>query len=196
MNDTIVNMPRVSSSSSEVEKKAPRKRAVRSAPRVASSDSVPEMPRRKAPTTFERTERVATKPRKKLYITISVLLLGFALAAGIGYSDKGQIDITGVITERNAKVSAGESVEGETSATSNTVVPVQNNTSGLLDGGLVGSDTPPPPEPVPEEVASSTEEDIATTTDAEVNEETEEVSDEEVGETEAVAPTEGEVPAN
>lgn len=191
-------MPRESTSSSETVKRAPRKRVAR----VVKTPSVvepSEVPRRKAPTNFASEIRPKGKSYKTLYISIGILLVGFGAAAMIGYSDKGQINIAGVITERNERVSSGKSAEGEGETTSNTIVPVQNtNNTGLPDGGLVGAGTPPPVEPTPvEEVASSTDEsaDSSATSTEEVTEE-DSSSTEEANSADEPAPEEAVTPTN
>lgn len=153
--DTIVIMPTESTSNSESPKRAPRKRVSK----AVSDGSVLAAPRRKAPTSIgSSSPRSNVRSYKSLYISLGILLIGFGAAAVIGYSDKGQINITGVINERNDRVSSGKAAEGEDSSTSNTIVPVQNNGTGLPDGGLVGTGAsePAPEELAPVEVASST----------------------------------------
>ena len=152
LNVTIMSMARASASSTETEKKAPRKRVSEAAVRAAAISGDSEV-RRKAPTSLDSSSQSSRKSYKIIYIPALILVLGLGISAFIGFSDEGQINIVGVINDRNTKVSAGEAVEGE-SGTSQ-IVPVQNNGNGLPDGGLVGAGTPPPPAPV-EEVASTT----------------------------------------
>lgn len=162
-------MAKASTDSATSEKRAPRKRAPRTTARVAASSSgeARTETRRKAPTTISISAQGSGRSYKAIYVPLAILTVGFGIAFAIGYSDKGQINITGVINERNAKVIAGEAVEGE-SGTNSQVVPVQVD-NGLIDGGLVGAgvSTPAPaPEPIPEETASSTDETASSTESA------------------------------
>jgi len=156
-------MARASEGTEEKEKKTPRKRVSRATPRVAvSTESEPETPRRKAPTTVTRE---GTKSYKGIYIPALILLFGLGIAVAIGFSDEGQINTVSVVNERNARVSSGETISGESTATNNTIVPVQNVGQGLVDGGLQGTGAPVPIEPAPvvEPTASSTEEQATST---------------------------------
>ncbi len=155
-------------------KRAPR-RTVARAPRkksiptintsVESRDDKYEItrPRRKAPTRILNSASTATgetKSRRNLYVSFGIVTLVIAGAIGFGYSDEGQINPATVISERNARLVAGEleldSIDAGTPT--ETVIPVQNNPSSIPDGGMVISKSPPPkPTPPPVEVASTTE---------------------------------------
>jgi hypothetical protein len=135
-------MPRAAKVSDETEeapKRAPRRRVAR-APRksVVSSGEDAEVSvserapvRRKAPTRIEPVSPVASTMRTKqptprsLYVSGVLGVLALAGAVLIGVSDSGQINTAAVISERNARVAAGEVVPGA-EAESSSVVPVQN----------------------------------------------------------------------
>jgi hypothetical protein len=176
-------MPRVSTKSTdETIKPAPRKRAVRRtlttgddevraprkrAPRKAVTAAVvEEVQARRAPTRFAAEATSRTKQRKTLMIIAAVLVIVSGLAAFIGSTDSGQINVSARIeAEANRQPQATESVEGGESGT--VTVPVQNTPpaaiSGLKGRG-VGTALVEQPAPVTEEAtsteatASSTEE--------------------------------------
>lgn len=144
-------MPRVSNENDEAPKRAPRRRVAKPKSVSASAEAPVAAPRRKSPSTLPTANTsLASRSKRgtKKYVALGVMISGLALAAFVGYSDKGQIDIASVISERNAKLTAGVSgSEGGDSAS--VIVPVQN-TSNLPNGGLVGSTEPQviPPPPV------------------------------------------------
>lgn len=146
-----------------------------------SLENPTKMPnKRKAPTRLEE-ERVENqriiddkkKSLKKLGIVGALLVACFVIAAIIGNSDEGQIDVSAVVAERNARVSAGNinpEIDGD--SPTSIVVPVQNSGSQMVDGGLERSVNPPVLESAtltPTDLASSSatstpEMDLATTT--------------------------------
>jgi hypothetical protein len=131
-------------------KRAPRKRAAKPVEegeevkpkrtrRTTKKETEPEEPVRRAPTTITEAKR-DKKPSRKHVIIIGVLLIiGIGSSAAVGLTDKGQIDVTTIIDERNRK--AAERGEQLVSAEEEL----------LPDGGLIPADpaqvqnTPPPP---------------------------------------------------
>lgn len=151
-----------------------------------SLENPTKMPnKRKAPTRLEE-ERVENqriiddkkKSLKKLGIVGALLIVCFVIAAFIGNSDEGQIDVSAVVAARNARVSAGNinpEIDGD--SPTSIVVPVQNSGSQMIDGGLERSVNPPalesatlPPTDLASSSATSTPEmDLATTTNDEAS---------------------------
>lgn len=192
-------MARSSSETSDVPKRAPRRRVAKvttKAPVVTETISEAPPSRRKAPTqlrteTSERSQSVR-RSRVRTYVPIGVLVLGFGAAALIGYSDAGQINISEVVSDRNAQIVKTANENGTPSE--QIIIPVQNNVSTAPDGGLISSGAVPPPPPPAPEVASTTEE-AAISTDSTAT------ASEEVGEgtpdsgSEVAVPTEEVTPA-
>lgn len=157
-------------------RRAPRKRATRqrTADKEQRVSEVPKKPveekkvapiERKAPTPIASTKKANKTKQKRTALALVILVFGFGCSVAIGYSDKGQIDVGGIITERNKKAQD----EGDTRLIN---VPVQNRQA---DGGLVGmGDLEPasPPEPVATTTASSSDE-TASSTDEIVEDEVE-----------------------
>ena len=183
-------MPKVSSENSEAQKRAPRRKVAKPKTLGAVAEVVPATARRKSPTFLPTSGTIlGSRPKitVKRYVALGVMVAGLALAAFIGYSDKGQIDITSVMTERNAKLTAGLA---DSEGGSGVIVPVQN-TSTLPDGGLIGSIEPATvPVPPVVETATTTYTSTASTTDEVVasDDSAEDTATEEIG-----APREGEV---
>lgn len=162
---------------------APRKRAPRKVARTAPAPEVEETPARRAPTRFAAEASSRTKQRKTLAIVAGVLVVVSGLAAWIGSTDAGQINVTARIeAEASRQPQATESVEG---GESNTVtVPVQNTPPAAISG-LRGQKVGTPDivtEAPPAEEATSTEE-MATSTDTATE-------DSEVSEEASATPTE------
>jgi hypothetical protein len=160
-------MPRVSSENSETPKRAPRRRVAKPKTVSVASEAPVSVPRRKSPTALPTSSPSVASRRKvssKKYVALGLMISGLAIAGFIGYSDKGQIDIAAVITERNAKLTAGVS-GSEGGDPSSFIVPVQN-TSNLPDGGLIGSTEPiTVPAPPVVETGTTTSTSTATTTE-------------------------------
>lgn len=163
---------------------APRKRAPRKVARVTPEDEVEESPVRRAPTRFAAEATSRTKRRNTVLVIVGVFAVVSGVAAWIGYTDAGQINVTARIEEESKRQpQATESVEGGGGGT--VTVPVQNTPpaaiSGLRGRG-VGTPDIVTEAPVVEEAttteatATSTE---ATTEDTTV-EETPEATTEEV----------------
>jgi hypothetical protein len=113
-------------------------------------------PVRKAPTPLSE-KKVAIKTLRRQTIVIALLMsAGVGASAVIGTTDRGQIDVSQVITERNDRITRGEE-QGE-------IVSPQANPT-LPDGGLVGLGVNGPVDSTGQPVtASSTEATSATTT--------------------------------
>ncbi len=148
-------MPKDSTKETEPKKRAPRKRT----PEVSAPKESNETVRkalRKAPTTISNSTPVTKKSKKALYIVGSIVVISFASAVFIGNSDKGEINITAVMNERNAKLTnqnngnQADSVEGE--ASTEMIVPVQNRQAVNQGGGLVPSS--------PEDLAEATKQPV------------------------------------
>lgn len=109
-------------------KTAPRKKVQKEDDEDLISDSV-VTPKRKAPTPIADGVAGKKKSRKQLIVIMTMLVIGVGASAAVGFTDKGQIDVEGVITWRNEQArSAGND---------GAIVPVQN-TPQLPDGGLIG----------------------------------------------------------
>ena len=160
-----MHMPKVSSENSEALKRAPRRLVAKPKTAGAVAEVASTTQRRKSPTSLPTSSVTLVKRRKitvKRYVALGVMVTGLALAAFIGYSDKGQINITSVMTERNAKLTAGLA---DSEGGSGVIVPVQN-TSNLPNGGLIGSTEPPTVTPLPViETATTTSTSTASTTE-------------------------------
>ncbi len=169
------------SETTETSKRTPRRRAAKATPVEEVSDRVPTpRPRRKAPTKLESEPESSVsssaraplvKIRRGLYIKAGLLVTSFAAAAVIGYSDEGQINIKSLIDERNSEIvsdnaaAQSEAREGEVAPVT-AMIPVQNNTSALPDGGLRSNDTLPEAMSAPIVVESTVASSTASTTDA------------------------------
>lgn len=147
------------------EKPAPRPR--RAARTVATEASAPaSTPTRRAPTTVSRhtteSRESSKKPPVGLMVLIFFCLILVGVGVGIGMSDRGQIDVTAVVNERNERINRGEVREGESVAP--TATPQATGRLRPAAPTTNASDTNSP-EPVSELVATTTATDTATTTD-------------------------------
>lgn len=132
---------------------------------IAEQEKTTSAIKRKAPTRLkaekEEIEKIVAENKKssrKLYIGVALAVISFGIASFIGFTDDGQIDVSAVIAERNARVASGNinpEIDGD--APTSIVVPVQNSQSQMIDGGLERSTNPPVLESatVPNEVATS-----------------------------------------
>jgi hypothetical protein len=119
-------------------------------------EAVASTPSRKAPTSLTVDKEVHSEKRKQL-ITIMVLLgIGIAASAGVGFLDKGQIDVQQTIEARNERIRNNQADERDM-LVSQVEIPVQDTTAqGQVDGGLIGRGTGgKAPEPLAE-VATTT----------------------------------------
>ena len=179
---------RAVSSMAEGEMRAPRRRVVRqSAPAQKTVEiEAPREPapepreiRRKAPTELRERSSSRNKSRNQFIIVVGIFIVGVGASAAIGFSDRGSIDVSKVVEERNERIRAG----GGNAETGTEIIPVQNqNASREADGGLRPAD-PSTIEPPPAPLASTTATSTATSTDANASS-TEMVGDE-AGVTEA-----------
>lgn len=203
-------MPRASTETTdEAPKRAPRKRAVRrtvpkadapirrtrtprvAAPRIKDEVVAPSDPIRKAPTPFAKNAEAKGVMRKKLLIVGGLLVLVSSVAAFIGFSDSGQIDVSSRINEANSRTPvATQEVDGATSGEGQIdgSIPVQNNTPPAAISGLRGRGVGTPlvtQETQVPEVASTTDVTATTTeesTEAADSSETEQGSQESASE--------------
>lgn len=176
-------------STSDDEVIAPRKRAPRKVSRVAPVE-VEETQVRRAPTRFAAEATGRSKQRKSLAIVAGVLVVVSGVAAWIGSTDAGQINVTARIeAEANRQPQATESVAGGEGGT--VTIPVQNTPPPAAISGLRGQGVGTPDvvtEAPVVEAATSTE---ATATSTEAS--TEPAStEEEVAETPATEDVPGE----
>jgi hypothetical protein len=201
----------------EKPKRAPRKRVVRPKKVEAVTEEVVSdvtevevapapkpRARRKAPTKVMKEEvemvvpeaevpklRLKTIGRRSIYVYAGVITASLVAAAVIGYSDKGQINITEAVEMHNAALVAGSVASAEAAVRNGQVpdtgmvIPVQNNPSNLPDGGLIASGALPPP--VIEEVVSTS---TATSSEAVASSTESVASTTEVSTEEVVVPTE------
>ncbi len=116
--------------------------------KTASTETVAEVSKRKAPTTLSQKEKTKSTARKHAVVIALLLIVGVGGSAAIGFTDPGQIDVVKAITERNEQAKNGD--------TPNPImVPVQSTTQEP-DGGLVGLGIGGP-EAQPATTSSSTE---------------------------------------
>lgn len=157
-------MPKTAAGSTDQVKKRPARK------RVSSKGSV----KRKAPTPLRERANASTWMRNQYLIALAVVVLMTGGSFGIGISDAGQIDVRGKIEERNDRVAAGETIEGESGNMQNKSIPVQETGDSAPNGGFVGAGQraapppppPPPPEPVATSTASSTDDGTATSSES------------------------------
>lgn len=119
-------------------------------------EAVASTPSRKAPTSLTVDKEVHSEKRKQ-FVTIMVLLgIGIAASAGVGFLDKGQIDVQQTIEARNERIRNNQADERDM-LVSQVEIPVQDTTAqGQVDGGLIGRGTGgKAPEPLAE-VATTT----------------------------------------
>ncbi len=141
-----------------VRKAVGRTAAVTRAPRarVARVAAPPVVPRRKAPTPTI-TPRVVER-RIGLYVGIGVFILMIGISAVIGFTDKGAINVRGIIESKMASATPEERarLERAQKATAN----------NLPDGGLVASGVPEATPPSIATTTASTTPPVASSTDA------------------------------
>lgn len=106
--------------STDVETTTPRR------VRAAKVESITE---RKAPTPIAASKAAVKSTRRQVAVVAILISLGVGASAGVGFTDKGAIDVNQTIATRNEKITRGEE-QGE-------IVSVQN-TPQLPDGGLIG----------------------------------------------------------
>ncbi len=183
-------MPRASTDTTEeAPKRAPRKRAVRRTvtktdapvrrtrtPRASSVRDNEESitvstPVRKAPTPFAAKAAANNSVRKRLIITGVAFLLVSGVAAFIGFSDDGVIDVSSRIKEANERVPVAiEEVNGDGGTQTEGQVPVQSGTPPAAISGLRGRGvgTPPVEQAAPVVEEATTTDEVSTSTDESV----------------------------
>lgn len=144
--------PRATSGDSNAPISAPRKRTAPKA--VSASVSVASETVRKAPTQIKSQK---SKRQKNSYallgVFISCLLVTFS-GIGLGFSDRGQIDVVAVVNDRNEKINKGE-IRDANGQPIKVTVPVQNSDT-RPNGGLTIADPVDAPE-ISNEVAVETQ---------------------------------------
>lgn len=162
--------------SSDIEKPAPRKRAA-PRPRVVAAAAEAPPVSRKAPTALSHQRRSHSRKTKSLFVVVGICLVLTGVGIGIGFMDRGVIDVVAVVNERNEKINKGE-VRDESGNAVTQTLQVQSDTrpnGGLPLGDEVAPTPAPPVSTITEatttaETASSTEsaETTATTTEGAV----------------------------
>lgn len=145
--------------------KVVRKRA---APRVRMVTTEPEPAPRKAPTPLSAQRKNRAHKSKTLFGVLAMCVLLTSTGIGIGFMDRGSIDVVAVVNERNEKINKGE-VRDDVGQVVTQTLEVQN-ADARPNGGLKIGDVPTVVPPVLE-VATSTEAtstplDTSTTTEA------------------------------
>ncbi len=144
--------------------KEPRKRA----PKRLSEPVAEIEPVRKAPTAFREQKRTSSTGMRNLVIIAVFCLSIVSIGLGIGFSDKGQINVVAIVNERNEKINRGEVRTASGEAITQTI-PIQGS-DNRPNGGLIPADTLPPSKPAAETTpidssASTTSELIASSTE-------------------------------
>jgi hypothetical protein len=111
-------------------KVAPRKTVAKKASAVSSSTV------RRAPSRL--SEPGPKKRSKRPFFIFVILLVVVGASVGIGYSDKGAIDVSSLIAARKQNATPEEQERFKT-------VPVQQGQTGTVNGGLVGTGKTPDP---------------------------------------------------
>lgn len=118
--------------------KVPRKRASKQV-----SEPIAETePIRKAPTAFRDQKRTSSTGMRNFVIIVVFCLSIVSIGLGIGFSDKGQINVVAIVNERNEKINRGE-VRSATGEAITQTIPIQGS-DNRPNGGLIPADTPPP----------------------------------------------------
>lgn len=137
---------------------APRKRAP-ARPRASAPTRVEE-PVRKAPTPLSARKQRHAQKSKSILVVLGICVVLSGVGVGIGFMDRGSIDVIAVVTERNEKINKGE-VRDESGNAITQTLQVQNGDTRPNGGLPMGDPVAQPPTPEPE-VATTT----ATTTDS------------------------------
>jgi hypothetical protein len=162
---TRARKPRAVSSDIETTP-TPRKRA---APRprvtVSNIERVNDSAPRKAPTPLSRQRRSRTRNTKAFFTVLGICILLTGAGIGIGFMDKGTIDVVAVVNERNEKINKGEVRDELGNAVTQTIqVQTDSRPNGGLPMGDVVDVPPAPPVSTTTEATSTPE--TATTTEA------------------------------
>lgn len=146
-------------------KRAPRKKVAED--REESQDIAPALrktrtPRvesvseRKAPTPIAATRAASKSTRRQLVVVSLLILIGVGASAGIGFTDKGSIDVNKTITDRNDKITRGEE-QGELVGMQSTTQEPDGGLIGLGIGGPEATSTQNNPQGAASSTASSSE---------------------------------------
>lgn len=160
-------MPKANSDTTEVPKRAPRRRVPRKTTRVGATEeatlaiSTPTV-RRKSPTSFATPAQKNPQKNYAAYVPAAVLLVSAVAAVLIGVSDAGQIDIQELVANQNTQTQASN--DDSSGESSTMTIPVQNNPSTVPGGGLLPSADQSVPTPTLLE-ASDTASTTASSTD-------------------------------
>lgn len=108
-------------------KRAPAKRTTK---KVAEETSVKEdRSIRRAPTPIASDKVSKKKSRRQLIVIVGMIVIGVGASAAVGMTDKGTIDVQGVIAWRNE--------QARSTGNEGAIVSEQNSPQ-LPDGGLIG----------------------------------------------------------
>lgn len=139
-----------------------------SSTRTKKASTAKRASKRKAPTTVTTPTATSRRIGWPVYVAGLILCVGIGTSAALGLSDKGQINIDGVVQEKKRNASPEEKAELDR------VGERRTNPQQAVDGGLTPSadqrsKTQPIATPAPEaatsSAASSTESESATSTD-------------------------------
>ncbi|MES2749116.1 MAG: hypothetical protein V4606_01860 [Patescibacteria group bacterium] len=132
---TRTRKPRVVSDTEEPVKVVRKRVAPR--PRATAD---PEPIYRKAPTPLSAQRKSRSKKSKTLAGVFGMCLLLSGVGIGIGFMDRGEIDVVAVVNERNEKINKGE-IRDEAGQVITQTIQVQNPDS-RPNGGLKIGDAP------------------------------------------------------
>jgi hypothetical protein len=149
-------------------KKTVRRTTTKVAPRRTAARKTAEISLRKAPARVSVSPAFQKRSKTPLIVT-TVLVVVIGASVGIGYSDKGTIDVSSVITERKQNATPEEHELFKT-------IPVQQSQNNVINGGLVGAGKPPSLVPAKQPEIASTSHETATTTEDTAPAEEKEVS--------------------
>ncbi len=152
---------------------APRKRAPRKTVSSVREDAVADAPVRRAPTGFAEAASVKSKSRRTYFSVAAVCLVVFGIAAGIGFTDDGQINVNARIEAEGKRQLQATNDTNPEAGEGTVTVPVQNTPPAAISG-LKGRGVGTPDvvtEVVPDPTASSTEEVASSTPDTTDSEE-------------------------
>jgi hypothetical protein len=124
--------------------------------------------------------RSHSRNTKAFFTVVGICVVLAGVGVGIGFMDKGSIDVIAVVNERNEKINKGEVRDDSGNAVTQTI-QVQSDTrpnGGLPMGDAVAPESAPVPEVASTTEATSTIEGSATTTEAAVENTEEAVSEE------------------
>lgn len=137
---------------------------------ASESNNEPTRTERKAPTAIRGEREAHQRSSRALWGALVFFGIMFGVAAFIGFSDQGTIDVVAVVNERNERISRGEVRDGESATAVSTSIDERPN------GGLVPAAVPttPPTDTTVNEPATTASSSEATTT---INGTTEQIND-------------------